>query len=66
MISVEEARARILGHAAPERDRDRLPGPGLGPGAGRPVEARRTQPPGDVSAMDGYALRAGDAGPLDA
>ena len=27
----------------------------------RPVEARLTQPPADVSAMDGYALRAADA-----
>jgi molybdopterin molybdotransferase len=60
VISVEEARARIL---APLRATgaetvslaqawDRV--------LARPVMARLTQPPADVSAMDGYALRAGD------
>jgi molybdopterin molybdotransferase len=60
MISVEEARARIV---APLR-----PTPaetvGLAEGWGRvlaaPAIARLTQPPADVSAMDGYALRASD------
>jgi len=63
VISVDEARARILADLA-------LTGVetvGLSEGLGRvlavPVEARLTQPPADVSAMDGYALRAADARP---
>jgi molybdopterin molybdotransferase len=62
MISVEEARSKIL---------DGLTAVGaetvsLAKAHGRilaaPVVARLTQPPADVSAMDGYALRAADAG----
>jgi len=60
MISVEAARARILAAIRPT-------GPetiGLADGFGRvlaaPVTALLTQPPADVSAMDGYALRASD------
>jgi molybdopterin molybdotransferase len=60
MISVEEARGRILG-------RLRATGAetvGLAEAFGRvlaaPVTARVTQPPSDVSAMDGFALRAAD------
>jgi len=60
MISVEEARARILGGL-------RCTGAetlGLAQGWRRvlaePVKARLSQPPADVSAMDGYALRAVD------
>lgn len=61
MISVEEARARILAEMTP------VPAEmiGLAEASGRtlaaPVLARRTQPPADVSAMDGYAVRADDA-----
>jgi molybdopterin molybdotransferase len=60
MISVEEARERILADLHP------TPGEvvGLANAWGRvtpaPVIARLTQPPADVSAMDGYALRAAD------
>ena len=60
MISVGEARARIL---APLRATpvELVP---LAAAWGRvlatPVTARLTQPPADVSAMDGYALRAAD------
>lgn len=60
MLSVEEAHARIVG---PLR---RLPAEtvALPEAWGRvlatPVQARLTQPPADVSAMDGYALRAAD------
>jgi molybdopterin molybdotransferase len=60
MISVEEARARILAGLAP------LPAEVVGLAAAwrrvtaAPVTARLTQPPQDVSAMDGYALRAAD------
>ena len=61
MISVEEARARITGalHATPA---ETVPLPqGWGRVLARPVVARLAQPPADVSAMDGYALRAADA-----
>jgi len=61
MQSVAEARARILAAltaTAPET----VP---LAEAAGRilarPVEARLTQPPAAVSAMDGYAVRGADA-----
>ncbi len=60
MLSVAEALARISAAFAP------LPGEtvGLGEALGRvlaeDVAARVTQPPADVSAMDGYAVRAAD------
>jgi molybdopterin molybdotransferase len=62
MISVDEARDRILAALRP------LPAETVGLSAGwnrvtaAPVVARLTQPPADVSAMDGYALRAADGG----
>ncbi len=60
MISVEEARARILAGLTP------TPVETIGLSAAwnrvsaTRVTARLTQPPADVSAMDGYALRAVD------
>lgn len=63
MISVEEARARILAPISP------LPAEtvSLAHAAGRvlagPVASRRTQPPFDASAMDGYAVRRDEAHP---
>lgn len=60
MISVEEARARILAGLHP------LPAEivALADAWGRvtavPLTARLTQPPAAISAMDGYALRAAD------
>lgn len=60
MISVEEARARILAAFAP------LPGElvsldrALGRVLAEDVTARVTQPPQAVSAMDGYAVRAAE------
>lgn len=61
MIPVEEARARILQALAPT-PAETVP---LAAAAQRvlakPVHARLTQPPADVSAMDGYAVRAADA-----
>jgi len=60
MISVEEALSRITGAFAP------LPGEtvslseALGRVLAEDVVARVTQPPADVSAMDGYAVRAQD------
>jgi molybdopterin molybdotransferase len=61
MISVSEARARILAGLA-STPAETIP---LMDGAGRvsaaPVIARHSNPPADVSAMDGYAVRAADA-----
>jgi molybdopterin molybdotransferase len=60
LLSVAEALQRVLEHAMP------LPAEEveLSDAAGRvlayPLKARRTQPPADVSAMDGYAVRAAD------
>jgi molybdopterin molybdotransferase len=60
MLSVPEARARILALLTPTGG-EIIP---LADAAGRilaaPVVARLTQPPQDVSAMDGFALRAAD------
>ncbi|SDB70780.1 molybdopterin molybdotransferase MoeA [Belnapia rosea] len=61
MISVEEARARIIGALA-ATPAETVPLPAAwGRVLARPVLARLTQPPADVSAMDGYAVRAEDA-----
>jgi len=61
MLSVEEARARILAGLGPT-PAEAVPLPeGWGRILARPVVARLTQPPADVSAMDGYAVRAIDA-----
>lgn len=61
MLSVEEARARILG-ALTATPAETVPLPaGWGRVLARPVLSRVTQPPADVSAMDGYAVRAEDA-----
>ena len=60
LLSVAEALDRVLAHAAP-LPAEEVP---LSDAAGRvlayPLKARRTQPPADVSAMDGYAVRAAD------
>ncbi len=63
-LPLEEAQARLLALATPlpvERvDLDSA----LGRWLAEPLRARRTQPAADLSAMDGYALRADDlAGP---
>lgn len=61
MLSVEEARARILG-ALTATPAETVPLPaGWGRVLARPVVSRVAQPPADVSAMDGYAVRAADA-----
>ncbi len=66
MLSVEEALARIRAAFEP------LPAEtvGLGEALGRvlaeDVSARLTQPPADVSAMDGYAVRAADVAQVPA
>ncbi|ANK81278.1 MAG: molybdopterin molybdenumtransferase MoeA [Rhizobiales bacterium NRL2] len=62
MIPVAEARERILAALTPTP----LEWVGLERASGRvlaeAVLARRTQPPADMSAMDGYAVRAADTG----
>ena len=61
MISVEEARERILRALAPTPAETVPLAASGGRVLARPVLARLTQPPADVSAMDGYAVRAVDA-----
>ncbi len=60
LLSVAEALERVLAHAAP-LPAEEVP---LADAAGRvlagDLTALRTQPPADVSAMDGYAVRAAD------
>ena len=63
MLSVEEARARILEGLSPVAAETVALSDAWGRVLARPIEARLTQPPADVSAMDGYALRAADAAP---
>jgi len=60
MISVAEAQARILG-AVPLMATETVPlSEAHGRALAEDIVASRDHPPGDVSAMDGYALRAAD------
>ena len=61
MISLEEARQRILADLHPTGPETVGLSVGWNRVLARPVMARLTQPPADVSAMDGYAVRAADA-----
>ena len=61
MISVDEARARVLGALSPLGPETVALPEGFGRVLAAPLLARLTQPPADLSAMDGYALRAADA-----
>ena len=60
MIPVAEARARILAALRPAPAETVPLGEAVGRVTATPVVARLTQPPADVSAMDGYALRNAD------
>jgi len=60
MISVEEARRRILDGFAPLPAEQVSLANALGRVLVHDIASRRTQPPSAVSAMDGYAVRAGD------
>jgi molybdopterin molybdotransferase len=60
MISVEEARRRLLAPLRPLGAEQVAVSEAVGRVLAEDVEARRTQPPWDVSAMDGYAVRAAD------
>jgi molybdopterin molybdotransferase len=62
MISVAEAQARILEGLTSTPPETVALAEALGRVTAEPVIARLTQPPSDVSAMDGYALRSADAG----
>jgi molybdopterin molybdotransferase len=66
LLSVADALERVLAHAAP-LPVEEVP---LSDADGRvlayPLKALRTQPPADVSAMDGYAVRAGDVAKVPA
>ncbi len=60
MLSVEEARARIVGPLRPTPAETVALPEAWGRVLASPLHARLNQPPADVSAMDGYALRAAD------
>ena len=60
MICVETALARILERMLPTPAEVVSLAEAWGRVAAAPLSARLTQPPGDVSAMDGYAMRAAD------
>lgn len=60
MLSVEDARARILDGVGPVATEIVSIADAWGRVLAEPVTARVAQPPDDVSAMDGYALRSGD------
>jgi molybdopterin molybdotransferase len=60
LLSVEDALRRVLEHAQP-LPAEEVPLDGAaGLVLALPLTARRTQPPADLSAMDGYAVRAAD------
>ncbi|MEY4793799.1 MAG: hypothetical protein RL724_735, partial [Pseudomonadota bacterium] len=61
LLPVEDARARILAALTPTAAETLSLPEASGRVLARPVLARLTQPPADVSAMDGYAVRAADA-----
>jgi molybdopterin molybdotransferase len=60
MISIADARAQILAALRPTPAETVGLAEAWGRVAAAPIAARLTQPPHDVSAMDGYALRAAD------
>ena len=62
MLAVEAARARIIAALTPTAAETVPLALAAGRVLARPVVSRVTQPPADVSAMDGYAVRAADAG----
>ena len=63
MLSVEDARTQILAGLSPTGAEVVGLADAWGRVLARPVLARLTQPPADVSAMDGYAVRASDTMP---
>ncbi|WP_457796857.1 molybdopterin molybdotransferase MoeA [Methylocystis sp. S23] len=65
LLSVDDALARVLAGAARLGEEEAALAAARGRTLSRDLVAKRTQPPVDVSAMDGYAVRAADlsAGP---
>ncbi|GAB4571816.1 MAG: molybdopterin molybdotransferase MoeA [Rhodothalassiaceae bacterium] len=61
MIPVAEARARMLSALTPTARQTVALEQAQGRVLAEPLPARRTQPPADFSAMDGYAFRSADA-----
>ena len=61
MLSVVEARARILAGLTPKGAETVPLEQGLGRVLAQPLTARRTQPPFPAAAMDGYAVRRDEA-----
>src|SRR5271156_6208507 len=61
LISVAEALDHVLAHAAPLPVEEAPLAEADGRVLAYDLKALRTQPPADVSAMDGYAVRSGDA-----
>lgn len=59
-LPLDEAQARLLALVTPLPVERVLVGDALGRFLAEPLIARRTQPAADLSAMDGYALRAAD------
>ncbi|MGE0716172.1 MAG: gephyrin-like molybdotransferase Glp [Alphaproteobacteria bacterium] len=66
MISVEEARRRIVGALSPLPAEQVGVVESLGRVLAADVVARTTQPPADMSAMDGWAVRAADVATVPA
>ncbi len=66
MLSVAEATALITGAFSPLPAETIALVAGAGRTLARDIAARVTQPPADVSAMDGYAVRSGDAASVPA
>jgi molybdopterin molybdotransferase len=66
LLPVTEAIARILAGVVPLPAETVAVTDGAGRVLAEPLVARRTQPPFDASAMDGYALRAADAARIGA
>ena len=60
LISIEEARARVLAEAAPLRVEGRFLAEALGAVLVQEIIAPHSVPPFDNSAMDGFAVRAAD------
>ncbi len=60
LLSVADALERVLAHAAPLPSEEAPLAEADGRVLAYGLKARRTQPPADVSAMDGYAVRAAD------
>jgi molybdopterin molybdotransferase len=60
LLSVADALERVLAHAAPLPAEDAPLAEAYGRVLVRDLKALRTQPPANVSAMDGYAVRAAD------